>query len=49
MSIRVVLPLFIDPAELEKEIGKDQLCAWKVVLVNGDYEKRKEMRNKEEA
>ena len=49
MSIRIVLPLFIDPEELEKEIGKDQLCAWKVVLVNGDYEKRKEMRNKEEA
>ena len=44
MSIKVVLPLFINPVELEDEIGKDQLDAWNVDLVDGEYEKRKEMR-----
>lgn len=43
MSIKIVLPLFIDPAELEEEIGKSQLCAWGVTLIDGNYEKRKEM------
>ncbi len=44
MSIKIVLPLFIDPVELEDKIGKDQLDVWKVELIGGDYEKRKEMR-----
>ena len=44
MSIKVVLPLFINPVDLEEKIGKDQLNAWDVDLVDGEYEKRKEMR-----
>ena len=37
MSIKVVLPLFINPAELEDKIGKDQLDAWNVDLVGGEF------------
>ena len=44
MSIKVVLPLFINPVDLEDKIGKDQLDAWNVDLVGGEFEKRKEMR-----
>ena len=41
MSIKVVFPLFINPVDLEDKIGKDQLAAWDVDLVDGEYEKKK--------
>lgn len=44
MSIKIVLPLFINPVDLEDRIGKDQLKTWDVDLVGGEYEKRREMR-----